>query len=760
MTHRMPETKRGQALFARMSAARWEAVVEEALQKAAIVEAVQAHRDRTEESWKRCLQAVSPEVGWSKYLHWRRRYVKGEGPAWERLVDSRIPPLIRISEDVARAARALRRADRSITARSARELLQAEFGPDLAVSDASLGRIWAAADLRRVRKSNGPSGSQPGEVVETFHGGGGLALLLAADAETGSSLRLAQAVLDAGAGAEAGPETAEPRKEDDGTRDAHGRFTGEYNAQWREGVAPGERDARWNSDADKRATRNLEELPLVKHRPETLARKLLCMGSAALISERRGFDGLDGPSGSWLGVFGGTAYMPATLDKALAQLGLLSADTPLWDAHAALWATQSQRWSKGGPAWLQTALYIDGTSDPYWTRKFALSGKVERVGRVMPNLSRVAVASGAGVPLLVETHVGTVGLKKRLGPLLERLDSILGLGGDAGRLTIVDSEAGTAGAMWALHSISERVFVTVLKGPVRKGARVHGEGEWVAYRDRDEIREVEIDLKGKGAPPAGLTVRGVEMRRTGRNPVTTLFATNAVAEDLDTATVVDAYLARWPAVEQLFRDARNGIGLNRNHGYGDGEVTHVALETNLERADKSVAHAKACKAAADATRAELNVATEELEASARNKALALADKAATQAEARLVAAKAKKARLDTMPTTIYQRDTTRDSVMTCLKFNLCMLVEFVLREYLGSAATEWRNFIEQFVELPVTVRTTNTRRCFEIHANPRQPQKMAQLADAIQEINARKIRQDGRLLVFKLREPPAKARNR
>jgi hypothetical protein len=753
MATREPETAKAKALRLQMSAARWEASVSEADRRVSIIEKVQARRDETGESWKKCLKTVAQDTMWSKYLHWRRRYMNGAGPGWERLLDRRVPPTRRVSEDVARAARTLRRADRRINCDAARELLGAEFGHDLSVSDTWLRRLWAASDLRYVRKHDA---GRVGEEVEELHGGAGLALIAAADAETGSSMLFARAVLAAGTDRGRRQQAVTPRDEGEEVRDDRGRFTAGYNAQWRKDHAPGERDARWTSDATKGQTRVLADMPMLAHRPETLARKLLCMGAAALVTERRGFDGLDGPSGAWLGALGGPAYMPATLDKALAQLGLLDVDAALWGAHARVWTEQSRRWSADGPKWAQTAIYIDSTSDPYWTRQFARSGKVDRVGRVMPSLSRVAIASAAGVPLLVETHVGTVGLKKRIGPLLNRLDDILGSGGDVSRLTIVDSEAGTAGAMWALHNTSERVFITVLKGQVQKGARIYNEGPWMPYRERDEIREVAIDLDGRGAPEGGLTARGVEMRRTSRRPMTTLFATNAAEADLDAAGIVDAYLARWPNVEQLFRDTRHGIGLNRSHGYGGGDVAHVALETNLERAARRVVHAEVAQARAVATRAELGAATTKLDASARSKALALADKAVKQANAKVVDQHAKKAALETTPRTIYQRDTVRDSVMTCLKLNLCMLIEFVLREYFGGLGLEWRTFIEQFVALPVVVRTTKTRRRFQINANPRQPENMARLAEAIREINARKIRQDGRLLVFELYRLPDK----
>ena len=749
MDEHEPQTAGAKRVREQVPPEQWAEKVREAEERLRLLRAVAARREESGESWRKCLAAVAPDTGWSKYRHWCRCYAGREGPAWERVLDRRVapPPAPSIPEAVLRAACMLRRLDRSINCEDTRRLLREEFGAEFQVSDAWLRRRWAEAGLGHVPKDDcGPVG----ERVEHFHGGGALALVAAADAETGVSMALAQAALAAGSEwAELqGEVTAREEAEDE--RDDSGRFTAAYNAHWRAGHAAGERDERWTSDKAKRQTRTLADLPVLGHRQETLAYKLLCMGACALLTQRRGFDGLDGPSGSWLGVLGGVAYMPATLDKALAQLGYLGVDGALWDAHAGLWALQSQRWSAPEPGWVQTAAYIDATADPYWTRQFARSGKVSRVGRVMPCLTRVALTSGAGVPLLVETHPGAVSLKKRLWPMLSHLDEVLGPGGEVGRLTIVDSEAGTAGSMWTLHEQADRLFITVLKGNTRKGARIYDEGVWLPYRGRDELREVTVDLNGRGAPEEGITVRGVEMRRESRRPVTTLFATNAAADELDAEQVARAYLARWPNGEQLFRDSRNGIGLDRSHGYGGGEVLHVALETKLEQAGRRAESAKAALEQAKATHTELAQATAGIDAAARRKTLALADKEVRRATSALAQKEATRAALDTLPRTIYERDTGRDSVMTCLKLTLAMLIEFVLREYFGGYGLEWRTFIEQFVALPVTVRTTVNRCLYQIEPNPRQPANMVYLAQALREVNARRIHRDGRLLVFEL----------
>ena len=106
-----------------------------------------------------------------------------------------------------------------------------------------------------------------------------------------------------------------------------------------------------------------------------------------------------------------------------------------------------------------------------------------------------------------------------------------------------------------------------------------------------------------------------------------------------------------------------------------------------------------------------------------------------------------------MPREIYARDPGRDNVMTCLKLNALLLLEFVLKEYFGDLRMEWRTFIEQYLFLAVTVRTSHRRVLYQIHANERQPERMAQLRAACDAINSRRIHRDKSLLKFEVIDP-------
>lgn len=731
----------------RLPPARWAALEQRAHERVRILGEVEAlHAGGL--SRRKALAQVAPELHWSTFLHWWRRSLDREGAPWERQLDMRVPPpRIRVADDILAAACLLRRLDPTITTESAQGLLVAQFGAERGkVSGTVLKRAWKEAGLAQPR---GGRRGDPQAEVTALSGGGALALLAAAAADTGVMEALGQAVATRAEEASEHQEDIEPAAAD-GLRDTQGRFTADYNRAVR---GQGERDPRRDTDAMKRSRRSLRTLKLLQTRPEVVAQKLLAIGTSPLITERRGFDGLEGPSGAWLAALGGHAYADTTLDKCLAELALIDAGATLWATHAQAWQRITAPWCEGDDQarWLQTALYVDATQDPYWTRQFASSGKVSRVGRVLPCLTRVAVMGGPGVPLVVDTYAGTVSLQKELLPTLRRMDEVLGEG-ELGRLSIVDAEMATVPVLSELAQRPDKWFITVLKGLALQTARRTDAQAWQRYRQKDLIRAVQVHLHGKGAPDGGLTLRGVEKIREGsRNPTTTLFVTNATVEELTLDEVPDAYLSRWPHQEQRFRNGRNGLGLEHSHGYGGDVVAHVALSTKLEKAERAVTRAEARVERAKEVEVHAQQQLDATETGARTRSRAVLTAAAQgrrSAERALSQAQQQQQRLATMPREIYVRDTTRDGIVTCVKLTVLMLIEFVLKEYFAGLRMEPRTFIEHFVLTPVTIRETRQERIYELQANPRSPENTERLRDACREVTRRGLLAGGKRLRF------------
>jgi hypothetical protein len=765
-------------LWSALTPERWALLRARAEERVRTLAAVAEEWERTGRR-RHALETVAPTVHWSTYLNWCRCAANRSGAAWERQLDVRVPPPpVVVPANVRSSACTLRLLVPGMSYDAARERLIAQFGKEKGgISDASLKRIWKEGGLARSRGRQGA----PQEDVVRLSGGAGLAFLAAAAAETGIVAELGAAVEAHVAAAVAAAETraavggvgdfpvgghaiAEIPSDPSVTReaeavattfsgdgrDARGQFTASYNRAAR---GTGARDPRRDSEERKRARRSVEDLRLAGSSAAVIGWKILAIGAAPLLTERRGFDGLDGPTGDWLAALGGHAYQPATLDKMLAELAFVDAGGVLWSTHGEHWARTTLPWrtSTDAPPWQRWVVYVDATQDPYWTHAYAVSGKVSRVNKVMPCLTRVAMTGGPGVPLAVETHAGSVSLKKELVPFLDRMEGVLG-DGELGRLTIMDAEMATRPLMTELAARPDRWFITVLKGGTAKAARKADAATWERYRERDLIREISIRFGGDERAEGDMTLRGIEMIREGsRNPTTTTFATNAPATELSSSQAVDAYLSRWPHQEQRFRNARNGLGMDRAHGYGGEEVTHVAFTTALEKAEGRVERAGHQVARVEASEANARVLLEGASAQQRGAARAAVrsaerETAATRRKQR--EAVAEQQRQSTKPREIYLRDTTRDGIVTSAKLTVLMLMEYALKEYFGGLRMEVRTFIESFVNLPVTIRRTQTETLYEIQENGRNPRSMTQLRSACAEVNGRTLSADGRSLRF------------
>jgi hypothetical protein len=413
--------------------------------------------------------------------------------------------------------------------------------------------------------------------------------------------------------------------------------------------------------------------------------------------------------------------------------------------------------------------YIDGSKDPWWTKHFARSGKVERTGRVQPCLERTVLATGAGVPLLAEVVSGNDDLSKAALRLLARCDTVLGAG-MVGRLTAVDAACCEIAMLRQFSIDPDRNLITVLKGPLARAKVVEPRGEWLPYRERDQVREASVELLP--GQPDGLRIRAVELVRLGsRHPHPTVFLTTASPEELPTPHVADAYLSRWVNIEDRFRQGRAGLGWERTDGFGASRVSHFAvLEKRKAAARKLRTSALAMATATDnEAKATLHLAAAEdrlaeqaagslplngrhlLGVRLAKRRLVERQKAARAARKQQDVAAADKLRLDSTPSEIYVRDTWLDTITACLKMVLLSLLEFVCKEYLGRAMQP-RTLCAAWMHLPVTVRIGLHRTLYVVTPNPRDQVKTDLLRQALAEITRRKLHDpEGRLIVAGLR---------
>ena len=212
---------------------------------------------------------------------------------------------------------------------------------------------------------------------------------------------------------------------------------------------------------------------------------------------------------------------------------------------------------------------------------------------------------------------------------------------------------------------------------------------------------------------AVLLLYAVEMKRNdSRHPHPTTFITTGSPETLAPETVADMYLSRWPNQEMVFRNLRNGAGLEHSHGYGGGEVTHGTLIPKIEDATK--AESKCRKSLEDATSRLCTLKSMEKKADPDSKieiheVVKQAAKEVKSADKAVKKAEERRKNLETTPKTIFKRDTTRENIVTACTLSLMMLLEWVLREYFDGQRMEMRTFIEYFTFMPTEIRTSAYR---------------------------------------------------
>ena len=192
---------------------------------------------------------------------------------------------------------------------------------------------------------------------------------------------------------------------------------------------------------------------------------------------------------------------------------------------------------------MQAVFYVDATKDPWWTQRFAASGKVGRTGRVQPCLTRTVFSSGPGVPIIAEVVSGQADLSVQMFNMINMTDNILGHD-NISRVTVVDASLSERDILRRFQGSQNHDVVTVLKGPLAVGNALTKTGEWINYRERDKDREAEVNLEPMKAE--GLRLRVVEMvRPDSAYPKPTWFITTADIQRLNTQAVADVYLKRW-----------------------------------------------------------------------------------------------------------------------------------------------------------------------------------------------------------------------
>jgi len=579
------------AIRASLKRETWARRLERAERHSAIVEAIDKLRSEgaTEDE---ALAQVAPDWHPSTY-HGRRRRYKAAGV--EGLINKRPGSLpSKVTSEIRQAICLARRIDPQVPSERIIAAIAQQFGVRLGTS--TVLAILQEAGLSRLQGGGVRKTPEP----EDLEFGGGVFWRLA-DQELGCSKALTETILEL-ARTVPGPDPERLVADDEG-RDEQGRFMAAYNAGRAKEVPRGLGPA-FRSVEEKRHETDLRKRRAATESAETIERKVRVLLALPLLTDSgKTIEVSDWRGSRGVAEFAGMPYVGETLERFWRDLKYLGAGDPLAEHHARFWVAQEPAGPEGVPAALQ--IYVDGSSKPLWTSKFAKCGKVSATGRVQPRLDMVLVNTGAGTPIFFQTFGGHASLAKQTVPLLEKLEAQVGEGWMADKLTVIDREASSAGLLKAFDA-KGRDLVTMLRDGQAKLAEVEELSAWEPYDDgREEIADGFAwldDTHDKDVPyrarvvllrrPDGQATVLASTARRGASSANDAGEDDSLSDDVVPPArpsytgpeLADAYFRRWQRQELRIRTVNQATQFKRNFGYGKKLVVNATVLTELDKA--------------------------------------------------------------------------------------------------------------------------------------------------------------------------------
>jgi len=357
----------------------------------------------------------------------------------------------------------------------------------------------------------------------------GAELLLAMEEETGAIRTLTTAM---GEELDTLPEACGEVRDDRAHRDDRGRFMASYNAP-EERVSDPDLGPKFTSVSERRKSKDLRAMRVVSNGFETRYRKDRALTMLPLLVQSARWSELRHWRGKYLEYLAGYPFQPATLSKHAREYKYVGVSSAVREGVASFWL--GQEGLHRDPITGGIVLYCDASTKPLWTHHYSRSTRVSKTGRVQPAFSTLFLHSGAGTPLIYETHAGGVSLPKRVVAMLKEWERFAGEG-TARRLVVIDREAH---ATWLLKELDAAGWMFLV--PIRRNSATvdrHWEsiGKWTpvdaAAPNGVQVRDGQLWLTDSKSPKEPMCVRAIS-RRTSETDSGATWATNAPAEQLN-----------------------------------------------------------------------------------------------------------------------------------------------------------------------------------------------------------------------------------
>lgn len=367
-------------------------------------------------------------------------------------------------------------------------------------------------------------------------------------------------------------------------RGRRGRFTARYNR--RSDV----RAEKFASVEQKRQSRSLESMDLVKVDADTVARKSIAVLTLPFLTYNGDIRTVDMPASKGLKEFCGFRYRQATLSKFLSELKYLGISADLLRQQVGFW---QKVWGDDVPLSDNLPLlcyYVDGNTKALWSSKRVKKHKVTMLGRVMGCLEQVFIHDGHGRPIYFETYSGHAPLGEHVLGLFDKIeDSLEGPGPKlpVQRAIVMDAAHNSVRTLRAFASQDKYHYITSLDDNQWDLRKVRKEGKPKRYQYGEAtLWDCEIELEDSRDKGYIFVTRAIKIEwDRGKE---TYLITSLPAEIIGTSQVVKAYFDRWPDEELPFKVMKAVACLHRVAGYGKKKVPDLRVRKRQDELAKQI----------------------------------------------------------------------------------------------------------------------------------------------------------------------------
>lgn len=555
----------------------------------------------------------------------------------------------------------------------------------------------------------------------------------------------------------------ERTRRDQKGRNTLGQFTGDYNR--REDV----RQQRFASVEEKRKGKNYSRMALFQVSQDVLVRKCLGVLSLPLITLNGSVRSINGPLGNALEHFCGYNYQHHTVDKFLRELKYLGVSERLLRDQVSFWQA---KWKELDPAPSGLPLlcyYVDGHTKPLWSSKRVKQNKVTMLGRVMGCLEQVFVHDGFGHPVYFETYAGKAPLGEYVLSLFEKIENTLEGPGPAlrvQRVIVMDAASNGVATLRAFATQDRYHYITALDDNQWSPRKVRYQGRLQRYSyGSATLRDCLIELEDSREKGYVIVVRAV--RIDWDHGKRTVLVTSLPKEAVGASRVVKAYFDRWPCEELQFRAMKSFACLNRVAGYGKRKLSDEKVRQTQ----------KILQARITALRKQLDTPLQAIAEQEERLATAITSERRIHSRARVqdgkhVVGPDEQVVLKQMARTIagckraiksiesgqqkelkrlrryetewlrlqgkeyvYRIDVELDQIMTYFRVALVNLASWFLHQYLEGSSKSLVGFLHSILLLPAEIEVTQEVRRVRLKRNPKDPESMARLTEALRRLN-------------------------